>query len=79
MKETNNKRLLTVAKYILGVTVSVREKFGFDPVKMLDFVKNDANYEEAVKLGIRALDPIKEDAKKQAAAAAAAAAAVKKV
>lgn len=45
MKETNNKRLLTVAKYILGVTVGVGDNMAIAFDKLHDFI--DSNYRNA--------------------------------
>lgn len=45
MKETNNKRLLTVAKYILGVTVGVGDNMSIAFDKLHDFI--ESNYRNA--------------------------------
>lgn len=46
----------------MGLDAFVRERFGNDPARMLDFLSDDKNREEAIKLGlVKAPEPPKVD------------------
>ena len=66
--EFNNvlARITRAQEAFLTLPADVRKRFNNDVAEMLDFVADDANYEEAVKLKVRPVDAVKEEAKRLA-------------
>ena len=59
--QTALNTVLYAQQSFIQLPAKVRDRFANDPSRLMDFIANDENYEEAVKLGLVAPKPPKID------------------
>lgn len=50
--QSNLNSVISAQNAFDSLPAAIRKRFGNDPAQLIDFVHNDANYEEAEKLGL---------------------------